>query len=229
MTAIRAPDLSVIIPCREGARPLARLLPQLGGRSDTEVIVACSGSHADVRAACELAGARCLELDAARGSRLRAAAAAASAPNLWFVHADSGLPNGAVAGVLEAFASGAVGGYFRFRLTGPRSFGKAVIEWGVKVRSRLGGIPYGDQAVFVTKSAYFAAGGHEDVALFDEFRLLRALKREPSFRSLELAVGVDPVRWERNGYFRHVLKNRSLSIAYLCGVSPERLARWYYD
>ena len=229
MTVSRTPVLSVIVPCRNDARPLSRLLRQLGGSEEIEVIVAADRSDSEIGGVCAAAGARCLELDAPRGRRLKTAAAEARAPNLWFVHADVELPEGAIAAILDAFAQGAVGGYFRFRMTGPRTRGKQIIEWGVVQRCRLGGIPYGDQAVFVTTSAYFAAGGHEDVALFDEFRLLRTLMRQPGFGPLELAVGVDPQRWERNGYVRHVLKNRCLSIAYMCGVPAQRLARWYYN
>lgn len=229
MTGGPAPDLSIIVPCRNDSRPLSRLLHQLGKDERAEIIVATDGADAEVRRVCAQGGARCLELDAPRGGRLKKAAEAARAPNLWFVHADALLPEGAMLAVLDAFARGAVGGYFRFQMAGTRTAGKKLIEWGVVQRCRLGGIPYGDQAIFVTSSAYFAAGGHQDVALFDEFRLLKALMRQQAFRPLKLAVGVDPQRWERRGYFRHVVKNRCLSIAYMCGVSPERLARWYYD
>lgn len=207
---------------------LAKLLPQLSAKSDVEVIVV--GDSADTRIArlCEQTGARHIVLDDVRGSRLRAAADLSRAANLWFLHADAELAKNAVNAVIDAFSVGQVGGYFRFRLSGPPTFAKRLMELGVALRCRLGGIPYGDQAPFVTKRVYEAEGGHEPLPLFDEFRLLSRLKRRPNFRAIAMPIGVDPKRWERNGYLRHIVKNRCLSIAYVLGVSPRRLARWYY-
>ena len=222
------PKLSIVIPCRDHDESLAKLLPPLCAASDVEIIVAGDTADPRVAALCAKHDVQHLVLDQARGDRLRAAADAASGPNLWFVHADAQLADGAADAVIDAFNGGFIGGYFRFRLSGAPSFAKRLIEVGVALRCRLGGIPYGDQAPFVTKVAYEAAGGHESLPLFDEFRLLSRLQRLPGFRPLEMAIGVDPKRWDRNGYLRSIVKNRSLSIAYMLGVSPKRLARWYY-
>lgn len=223
------PAFSVVIPCRDDVAALARLLPQLAASRDIEIVVVCPADDRAIAELCAHSGARMLTIDAPRGLRLKNAAREARAPNLWFVHADATLAAGAADAVAEAFADGAVGGYFRFRLDGPRTLGKRIVEVGVALRCRLGGIPYGDQAVFVTRRAYDAAGGHEPLPLFDEFRLLARLKRDRGFRPLSMAVGVDPQRWERGGYLRQVIKNRCMSIAYALGVSPQRLARWYYE
>jgi hypothetical protein len=224
------PRLSIVIPCRDDADRLARLLPQFSSDDRVEVIVVShSDRHDDVASVCEGNGARCVFLDDTRGARLLKGAELASAPNLWFLHADALVADNAVEAVLQAFASGDIGGYFKFRLLGPKSLRKRLIEYAVALRCQLGGIPYGDQALFVTADEYTRAGGHEPLPLFDEFRLVRRLMRSDRFHPLPLSVGVDARRWEEKGFFMYSLKNRCYSLAFTLGVSPSRLARWYYD
>ncbi len=151
------PRLSVIIPCRDDARPLARLLPQISADNEdqVEIIVVCDADQRDeIKTVCTDNGAQCVVLNEPRGVRLRKGAELASAPNYWFLHADSELQDNAVKAVMQAFSDGHIGGYFRFRLLGPRSLRKRCIEYAVAIRCRFGGIPYGDQALFVTAAEY---------------------------------------------------------------------------
>jgi len=225
-----SPHLSVVIPCRDDAGPLARLLPQITADDRVEVIVVCNSDHHDnVASACARNGAHCVILNETRGERLIKGAELARAPNLWFLHADAQVAEDAISAVMQAFEDGCIGGYFKFRLVGPRSLRNRWIEHTVALRCKLGGIPYGDQALFVTAVEYRRAGGHEPLPLFDEFRLVRRLMRSDRFQLLPLSVGVDARRWEKKGFFLHTLKNRLFSVAFTLGVSPSRLARWYYN
>ena len=226
------PELSIIIPCRadaSGQSALGTLLPQLDSLKPIEIIVVSNREDVALQALCDQAGARTLFMDEDRGVRMRRAATEASSPNLWFLHADATVAEGSIDAIIGAFAEDVIGGYFRFRLTGKKTLGKRLVEIGVWLRCRIGGIPYGDQAIFITRSAYEAEGGHESLPLFDEFRLIRRLMKQSNFQQIDLSIGVDPVRWVRNGYFRHVMKNRILSVAYSLGISPNRLSRWYYN
>ena len=223
------PQLSVIIPCRDDAESLARLLPQISADDRVEVIVVShADQHADVAKVCAKSGAQCVASNETRGARLLKGAELAKAPNLWFLHADAVVADDAVRDVMQAFADGQIGGYFQFRLLGARSLRKRLIEYAVAVRCKFGGIPYGDQALFVTAAEYRRAGGHEPLPLFDEFRLVQRLMRSDRFRPLPLSVGVDARRWEEKGLLTHTIKNRLFSLAFTFGVSPARLARWYY-
>ncbi len=224
-----SPRLSVIIPCRDDSETLAKLLPQIAAHELVEIIVVSSAvGNVTVERLCTKFNAQCVVLNDTRGARLSRGAKLARAPNLWFLHADSVIDDTAISAVVQAFDDGWIGGYFRFHLLGPRTIGKRWIEFTVALRCRMGGIPYGDQGLFVTAAEYQCAGGHEPIPLFDEFRLVRHLMRDNRFHLLPLAVGVDARRWEKSGFTLHTLRNRFFSLAYSFGVSPERLARWYY-
>ncbi len=58
--------------------------------------------------------------------------------------------------------------------------------------------------------------------------LVKRLKARGKFRALDLAIGVSPRRWERDGWCRRTLQNRRMALAYMRGVSAERLAAGYH-
>ena len=80
---------------------------------------------------------------------------------------------------------------------------------------------------FLVAEAYRDAGGFPHAPLFEEVPLVRGLRRTGRFGVLPVAIGVDPRRWERDGWWRRSLNNRRLALAYMMGASPERLSREY--
>lgn len=162
-----------------------------------------------------------------RGAQLDLGARAADSHVLWFVHADAAVPPGAIAAIRRAVAQGAESGCFGFAFQGEPAWHKTVIERLVALRLRLGGIPYGDQALFATRSAYRQGGGFAHRPLFEEVPLVRALKQRGTFVVLPERVGVSTRRWERDGWLARSLHNRWLALEHALGVPSERLARAY--
>ena len=117
------------------------------------------------------------------------------------------------------------GGHFRFRFAGRSSPFKRFIERCIAWRSRWGTV-YGDQGIFVTRSAYAATPGFTIQPLFEEIALVRALKRTRSFVGLAVPLCVSPEPWERDGYLRRILTDRLAALGFLLGISSVRLARW---
>jgi hypothetical protein len=143
------------------------------------------------------------------------------------LHADSEPHADSLAAISQAVARGAEGGYFRFKFIGQPSWWKKPLERLILWRTRLGGIPYGDQGLFVRRDAYRDTGGFCHQPLFEEVTLVKNLRSRGHFRALRLPIGVASRRWERDGWCYRSLSNRSLAIRYLLGVPAERLAKRY--
>jgi GT2 family glycosyltransferase len=95
-------------------------------------------------------------------------------------------------------------------------------------RSRLTGIATGDQAMFVTRAAFAAAGGFPAVALMEDVALSTRLKRvSPPLCLRERAI-TSGRRWESRGVVRTIALMWWLRLRYFLGASPERLRRIYY-
>ena len=220
--------MSVVVPTLDEAESIARLLTDLGGLAIGHEIVVVDGGSSD--ATCDVArrlGARVLVAPRGRGSQLRAGAAAATAPLLCFLHADMRLDPPALR-QLERVAEHEPAGAYAFRLAidGPR-LAYRLVEWGANLRSRWGGLPYGDQGLLVSRQDYDAAAGYPDIPVMEDVALVRALGRITRVRLLPAVVRVSARRWEQHGVLRRTLANWRLLWAYLLGAPSERLAERY--
>ena len=163
-----------------------------------------------------------------RARQMNAGARAARGDVLLFLHADTLLPDGALAAVHAAVGDpGVVGGRFDVRFDNPRPVFR-MIAWFMNQRSRWSGISTGDQAIFVCREPFDALGGYADVPLMEDVELCRRLKRRGQMIALRLRVTTSARKWEREGAIRTILLMWALRFFYMAGVPPARLHRWYY-
>ena len=223
-------DIAIIIPVLDDLEALIRLGQQIDRlhSAPAEVIVVTGTVDSTLGEHAREHGYHYVESPVGRGIQLDRGAHLATARILWFLHADAEIEPTALDEITRAVDRGADGGCFRFAFQGPVSAIKRTIEVGVALRVRCGGIAYGDQAIFCTRTAYRAAGGFTHDPLFEEVALIKGLRRPPHrFEALQAAIRVAPRRWERDGWLRRSLHNRWLALCYACGVSPRALDRRY--
>ena len=217
---------SVIIPVYADTSALARTLAgtDFGG---AQVIVAATAEDAASLAALRATHSGIVWIEAPRGRARQMNAGAAVARGRWlvFLHADTRLPAGWLRAVTEADAgAGVCAGCFRFALDS-RTAAARVIELGVRLRVRVFGLPYGDQALFVRRDVFDAIGGYADLPILEDVDLVRRLRaRGRLFRSVLPAL-TSPRRWERDGWVNRTAHHVMLILLYACGVGPDRLAR----
>jgi rSAM/selenodomain-associated transferase 2 len=161
-----------------------------------------------------------------RASQMNAGAAAASGEVLLFLHADTVLPADAPLLVLHAVDRGAAWGRFDVAIEGADPM-LALVAMLMNARSRATGIATGDQAMFVRREAFEAAGGFAPIPLMEDVALSRALRRGSRPACLRTRVLTSGRRWERQGTLRTVLRMWRLRLAYALGADPHRLARQY--
>ncbi|MCA9258621.1 MAG: TIGR04283 family arsenosugar biosynthesis glycosyltransferase [Planctomycetales bacterium] len=176
--------------------------------------------------ACE-AGAVVVACPAQRARQQNLGARATSAPVLLFLHADCRLPRDAQL-QLEAACHDQqfLWDAFRQRIEAPGMLYR-LLERGNALRAAWGSRPYGDQAIFVTRAAFEAAGGFPEEPFLEDLLLARKLSRLTRAALLPGPVVVDPRRWQRRGVFAQTFTNWALLMAHACGVSPQRLAGFY--
>jgi hypothetical protein len=119
-----------------------------------------------------------------------------------------------------------VAGAFELRVAGAAR-GLRWVEWGVRWRSRLLQLPYGDQGLFLSRQRLLQVGGIPDLPLMEDFELVRRLQGLGRIAIAPVAVVTSARRWERLGVLRVMLLNQLIVLGYLLGISPKRLAQWY--
>jgi len=102
-----------------------------------------------------------------------------------------------------------------------------LIEWGANLRSKLLGMPYGDQGLLVQRVDYERAGGHPSIPIMEDVALVRALARVTPVRMLDASIRVSARRWEADGPLTRTIGNWVLVFRLLAGARPEELALRY--
>lgn len=191
-----------------------------------EVIVVDGGSADRTREIAEAAGARLIRSPRGRARQLDAGVRASAGDVLLLLHADTRLPRGWASAVCGALGDPAVvGGAFRLRFD-DRSPALRFIEWGARLRTALGGLPYGDQALFVRREALEAVGGIPQAVVLEDLDLVSRLRRRGRLARLALPVVTSARRYRAGGPLRTMLRHWRVAAGWALGVERNRLARW---
>jgi rSAM/selenodomain-associated transferase 2 len=222
--------ISVVIPTLNAAAGLAATLACLrdAGRLIQQIVVSDGGSSdATLRIASD-AGCHIVTGRKGRGAQLAGGAAAAAAPWLLFLHADTRL-GGGWAGAVEAFCAqpenAGRAGYFRLSLDDGAAAARRV-ENVVAWRCRWLALPYGDQGLLIRADAYREVGGFADLPLMEDVDLARRLGRA-RLAELPAAAITSAARYRRDGYWARPLRNLSCLALYFAGLSPQHLVKLY--
>lgn len=224
---MRAP-ISVVIPTLNAEDQLPHALSSLGAGLEAglirEVIFADGGSTDGTARLADAAGAELVKAEKGRGQQLAAGCAAAQGDWLLILHADTALDDGWAGAALDHLSRPDRAGYFRlaFRANGvaPR-----VVSGWANWRSRYLGLPYGDQALLISRALYARVGGYQPIPLMEDVAIARSLKGRLTQLDGVARTGAD--RYERDGWFRRGARNIGTLARYLSGADPDSLTARY--
>lgn len=216
--------ITVVIPTLdEGPRIRAAVESVAAGAS--EVIVVDGGSADATVPQAVAAGARVIAGPRGRASQMQAGAREAAGDWLVFLHADTCLEAG-WCDALRALDARFVAGAFRFRLNSSRARYR-FLEAAVRLRCAAFALPYGDQAIFVRRAAFFGCGGFGDVPILEDVDLVRRLRRCGPLAFPAAHAVTSARRWEELGFVRTTLLNWLVIVLGSAGFPRRRLARLY--
>lgn len=221
--------LSVVIPTLNAAHALAATAEALlSGATEgliRDLVISDGGSTDETRQAALDLGAAWVEGPPGRGGQIARGVAASAGDWLLILHADTHLSDGwtsAARAHMTAYPDRA--GYFRlsFRAQGaaPR-----LVAGGANLRSRLLGLPYGDQGLLISRKLLAEVGGVPDIPLMEDVALAGRLRGR--LRALDALALTSAERYLADGWAGRVAGNLGTLLRYRLGADPHRLARRY--
>jgi rSAM/selenodomain-associated transferase 2 len=230
---------SLIIPVWNDATSLADCLARLAQRENpvSEIIVADASSKDQkplIAQCCAEAGARVVKCpQASRGAQMNLGAAAATGEVLIFTHADTELQPAHLAAVVSALRDANILGgafYKDLRAHYPAfAWAEPLVRWW----TRRFGLIYGDQSVFLRRSAFLSLGGFADLPIMEDVELSQRLRQRfgrAEFVLLDPPLRTSMRRFRRRGRLITRLENLCLLWAWrLHLLTPTQIHRWYYQ
>jgi len=215
--------ISVIIPTLNEAETIGELLSQVCSEKAgfDEVIICDGGSQDKTLEICKPFPCQIVELNrASRGLQLHRGAKTAKGEILFFLHADSRLPQNTAHCIREALKNEKIiaGGFSKvfdhkhFLLRG--GVGKC------KLRLRILGTISGDQGLFVRKNIYDQTGGYPEIRVMEEFFLCRKLRKKGKLILLPDQITTSARRFLKKGVLRCYLRMALVSTLFYLRFPP---------
>ncbi|MBF2008548.1 MAG: TIGR04283 family arsenosugar biosynthesis glycosyltransferase [Chlorogloeopsis fritschii C42_A2020_084] len=219
--------ISIIIPALNEAENIKATLVSTQASTDVERIVVDGGSKDGTVEIAKALGAKVITSNLGRACQMNAGTSVASGEILLFLHADTRLPSDFDLMIRKALAQpGVVAGAFALRIDAKLA-SLRLVEWGVNVRSRVWQMPYGDQAIFLTKKIFDSVNGFPELPIMEDFEFIRRLRKLGKITLITVPIITSARRWLQKGVWQTTLMNQIVIIAYFLGVAPERIRRWY--
>lgn len=219
-------SISVIIPALNEEQAIGGTIQNLEGSDIDELIVVDGGSSDRTTEIAEALGAQVVHGPANRGCQQNLGAQRAKGSALLFLHADTVLSTGFADQVRTVLAKpGTSAGAFRFRLDAP-GWKMRLIEKVVAMRCRAFGMPYGDQAIFMSRAAFDQAGQFAELPVMEDFDLVRRLRRLGTISLADGTATTSARRWRREGVWRVTLRHQLCILGYYVGIPAHRLELW---
>lgn len=222
--------ISVIIPALNEEDNIRRCIEDLLSEGcDCEIIVADGGSTDKTAESAEsYPGVSFNQSGKGRGKQMNMGASVASGDIFLFLHADTTLETGWASEILSVLEDTSIsGGAFTFSIRSLLWKYRFVEAW-VRLRCKLCLMPYGDQGIFVRKSAFDLVDGYKNIPLMEDVDFIRRLKKFGTIVILNKKAFTSERRWSKKGLIRTAAMNQFIMLLYKFGVNPCRLARIYY-
>ncbi|TVQ70058.1 MAG: DUF2064 domain-containing protein [Balneolaceae bacterium] len=248
------PLISIIIPVyneEEGLGPFLRELgkllgphpPEKNGAPDTapdtpagkernqepvpyEIIIVDGGSTDRTVAVANESGVRCvLSPRKGRAAQMNYGAGLVSGEILYFLHADTIPPSGALSKIIAATETGVRSGCFRLSFDEPS---RLMRFYAWFTRFDLLPFRYGDQSLFVSADLFHRLGGYrEDHVVMEDNDFFRRIRKQGSFVVLKDHVVTSARKYRENGFVRLQLIFTLIFMMYYLGFRQETLVSVY--
>ncbi|MDJ0858164.1 MAG: glycosyltransferase [Dinoroseobacter sp.] len=222
--------LSIVMPVLNAAPGLEQSLPALAEGLEVgliaELILSDGGSQDATAQIADAAGAIWVTGAPGRGKQIARGIAVANCPWVMVLHADTVLLSGWSEAVIAALETPGQARYGTLVFDAPGVAPRLVAGWA-NLRSRLFGLPYGDQALLVHQDLLDSVGGYPDFPLMEDVEMAKRLRG--ALVPLGAIARTSAARYQAEGWFRRGARNLGLLLRYLRGADPSELAQEYRE
>lgn len=221
--------ISIIIPVLNEADNLSELLPffqRIQNYHAFELIIVDGGSEDNTQSLVSSFGFQFL-LSPIRGRacQMNLGASIAKGEILYFVHADTRIPEDFFNDIICSLNENFDAGCYAYKFDSSSILLK-INSWFTKFDGLLSG--GGDQTLFITKSVYEELGGfNEYFCIMEDFDLVRRIRKKHRFKVIPKQILVSARKYETNSWLRVQLVNLLVFALFFLKTPPSKLKNMY--
>lgn len=220
-------SISIIIPTFNEERHIGQTIAAVQTADDVEIIVADGGSSDRTVVIAKALGIKVAVCRPSKARQMNLAAQKATGNILCFLHADTTLPQNYTKLIRHALARpGVSAGAFAFGTDVDSAVLRRVAA-GTNWRSKTFQLPYGDQALFMTRTVFGQVGGYPEIPIMEDVALVLQLQKKGQVVTLPDTVATSSRRWHHLGAVKTMLINQVILAAYFAKIPLPILVRWY--
>ncbi len=220
--------ISIIIPTLNEERCIEKTLKSTVSHHTMEAIIVDGGSCDRTVSIARSHGAEVIMDSPSRSVQMNKGALQAKGDILLFLHADTLLPEKFDIQIINCLNSpGVAAGAFKLHIESDNFLLVHFIEPLANIRSRLFGLPYGDQAFFVPAAIFHSIGGFPEIPIMEDFEFIRKAGKKGKIATLSSSVSTSSRRWSKLGIIKTTFINQLVVAAYFMGIPPAVIVRWY--
>lgn len=223
----RRSTVSIVVPTLNEADRIGDALDRLRTDFPDCELVVVDGGSTDGTPQVAAAHAPVLCSPPGRARQMNLGATHTCGEVLWFVHADTTIAPDALTAIRAALTDPrVVGGGLRLRFDRSTA-ALRYLAWASNHRARRLHHVFGDQAMFLRRSAFDALGGFPDLPILEDLELSRRLARTGRLAVLDATSTASARRFEAHGTWRMLGFMQWLKLLYFVGVDPTSIAARY--
>lgn len=224
----RLKKISVIIPVYNEAPVINQLMDNLDQFKDNcEIIFVDGGSKDNTKSIIEKRYRVAVSPKKGRANQMNYGASLSKGDILFFLHADSYLPNNALEEIHEIINRGYRVGCFKIKFES-KSILMKICGFMSNLRVRLRNIAFGDQGIFILRDYFYELGGFPEIPLMEDYQLSMDIKADGEKIAISRAkIKTSERRFVKNGRLRTMARMQRLQYMYRKGGDIEKIANLY--
>lgn len=219
--------VSIIVPVFNEETNILNIINALNSLEGEKEIIIVDGESNDNTFFYASSLVRTIKAKRGRANQMNQGAKASKGEILWFVHADSMLEKDAIKQIEITVSQGFVGGGFSIYFYDYHTFFMRYITVTSNIRSKISGLFYGDQGMFVRKDVFLKLGCFPEMELMEDFKFSRYIRKIGKMKLLEKNIGTSARRYKNGGQLRTHLLMHKIRILYFLGVPTSKLNKMY--